>query len=189
MTNRATDIVGRCRLSATPHRRTRAALKEIRMPRTDARTHYEATLDIGFGQRFNELCERFYKRLDFVFGAIGLIGGFAAASSLLGTCSQQTAVAAGLLLAANSIIERLVAPGAKAEIHAQMKRQYGQLRSQAPSLSLEALDQQLRTLQTDGPLGISGLSAVAYNANVRSEGREDFAMPLTRWNKMLALFA
>ncbi|AOY00117.1 hypothetical protein [Jeongeupia sp. USM3] len=158
------------------------------MPRHDARTHYEAMLDIGYGYHFNDLCERLYRRVDFVFGAIGLIGGCAAATALLPTSGTAVAIA-GITLAGNAIIERLIGASARAERHNEFKRRYWALRAEATGLTTTDLDRKLAQLQADGPNGLNGLASVAYNANVLAAGRDDATIPTSRWSRLLACLA
>jgi hypothetical protein len=156
--------------------------------RPDGRTHYEAVLDVRFGVHFNGMCERYYNSLDSLIGTVSLIGGSAAAVSFVNK-SADIAATAGLVLAVIAIVERLLNAARKAEQHGAAKRAYGDLDAKAGKLSLAQVDAELRSLQASAPSGIRSLLVPAFNANLRSAGREEFVRPEAPLSKLATLLA
>jgi hypothetical protein len=155
---------------------------------SDNRTHFEAVMDVRYGVCFNDLCERFYSRLDMAFGALSLTGGSAAAASVVNG-SPTLAAAAGLVLAVVAVFERLVGAAKKAEQHAAARRAYGDINALAQAMGVEEIDARLRVLQSSTPSGISSLGMPAYNANLRSAGHAQRVQPLSRIERLAALMA
>lgn len=152
-----------------------------------SRSTYEAILDVRYGQRFNEINEIFYRRLDLLFGFVGLAGGTAAFTGAL-TAAPVVAGVAGVAIAASAIIERLVRPVEQAVAFAEFRRRFAELDARAAGMTLADIDAELRRLQAAGPHGVTGLAACAYNRNLLSNGRPDAVMPLTGWERFLALW-
>jgi hypothetical protein len=156
--------------------------------RTDDRTKYEAILDIRYGQCYNDLNARLYRRLDLAFGFVGLFGGSGALIAALGEY-KAAGVVAGALVAAVAVIERLVRPVEKAVEHDAAKKKYAALNISADDLVLAEIDRELKQLQADAPGGFRSLAKVAYNTNVTANGRPDYALGLTRWERLANLVA
>lgn len=156
---------------------------ETTQARVDGRTHYEAVLDVSYGVRFNELCERFYCRIDMAFGFVSLAGGSAAFAAVMSN-SQTLVAVAGCVLAVVSILERLVGASKKAEQHAAARKCYGELHAEADALDLGAIDRRLRLLQSSLPGGIKLLAKPAHNANLQSSGCVDRVLPLSRSERL-----
>jgi len=148
------------------------------------RTHYEALMDVRYGRTFSEMNERFFNRIDMLFGAVQLFMGSAAAASLFGA-SESSLKWAGALLAIVAVLERLIGPGRKAESFAHARAAWGDLDARGGALTLEHLDPEIRTLQSTLPSGIGLLAMPACNANLRSNGHEDRVLSLT-WMERLA---
>lgn len=157
-------------------------------PTMHPRSHYEAVLDVRYGLRFNELNERLYRRLDLLFGFVGLFGGTSAFVAVVGS-APVLAACASALVAASAVIERLVRPVEKAVAHAEFRRRFGDLDARSGALDLVAVDAELRRLQADGPLGFAALARPAFNANLRSNGRQDALTPESRLERFAAWFA
>ena len=79
------------------------------LPRLDERSLYEAEMDIKYGIRFNEMNARFYRRLDFIFGFVGLFAGSGAFLAAIGEY-RTLGIITGALVAAIAVIERLAQP-------------------------------------------------------------------------------
>lgn len=156
--------------------------------RVDTRTLYEATLDVRFGQHYNDLNARFYRRLDLVFGFAGLFGGSGALIAALGEY-KTLGIITGAIVAAIAVIERLVRPVEKAVLHDEFKSHFANLDILADDLDLIGLDRALKKLQNDGPTGFHVLKIPAYNCNLRANGRPDYIQPLTRWERFITALA
>lgn len=153
-------------------------------PRPDGRTHYEAVLDVRYGMRFNVLCERAYRRVDMLLTAVTVIGGSAAAVAWVNR-SPEWAAASGLVLAVLSVLQVVAAPGRAAVEHRMAALEYARLDARAQGLALEQLDAELRLLQAQSPSGVALLAVPAFNANVRSAGREECVRALS-WRERVA---
>lgn len=152
------------------------------------RTHYEAVLDIRYACVFSRLNVVLYDRIDVFFGFVGLAGGSAAVASVL-TQQPGAAVTAGLTLAVMSILERLVNAARKSEQHKQAVAQFAELDARAPSMTLAEVDAELARLRAAAPQGFAGLAEVAFNANLRSNGRASHCISLPAWSRVLRLMA
>ncbi len=154
----------------------------------DGRTYYEAVLDVRYGMRFNDLCERAYNRADMLLNVVLLVGGGTAAVAVFNSSDKAT-LASGVLLSLVSAVSLLLGASRKAEQHAQAKRAYAALDARAPGLSLRELDAELRLLQGSSPSGITLLANPAQNAMLRSAGRPELVVPLTRAERLMCAFA
>ncbi|WP_225031777.1 hypothetical protein [Paraburkholderia sp. XV] len=152
------------------------------------RTKYEAKLDVSYGQCWNALNERFFGRIDWIFGAITLLGGSAIVYTVTADHKVAAAWVAGVV-AAGAILERTIGATEKKLEHRAMKARFADLKARSDSMSLDELDAELVRLQAEGPSGMKGLDDVAYNANVRTAGREDWVAPLNLWSKFLRAMA
>lgn len=151
---------------------------------TYERSAYEAVMDIKYGCVLNRLNQRLYDRLDVVLGFVGLAGGSSAiAAGYAGNTVAAAWVGGGL--AALAIIERLLGAARKAEVHRQAQEAYADLLSRSGGQGLAELDRELVALQARFPDGIGGLSAIAFNRNLATNGRADYALPLGRWGRCL----
>jgi hypothetical protein len=152
------------------------------------RSKYEALLDVRYGARYAELNGRFYRRLGLFYGFVGIFGGTSVVVSVQ-TTNAQVALWSGALIAACSILDQLIRPTEKAIDHETAKKRFADLDARSTSLSLEAIDAELRYLQAESPAGIESLSATAYNANLRSNGWTEEAIKRSLWQKLVALLA
>jgi hypothetical protein len=157
-------------------------------PRLDERTKYEAEMEVKFGCRFNEMNARFHRHLDFIFGFVGLFGGSGALIAALGQY-KILGIITGAIVAAVAVIERLAHPVEYAIAHDTLKEKYTDLLVRVPDMPLAEIEKELKTLQAKNPCGVTALSVPAYNATVRSNGRTDYVMEETYWQKTVALLA
>ncbi len=158
------------------------------MLRTVEAEKYVAVLDVRYGSRYGELNERFYRRIDLVFGFVGLFGGSAV---VFGAVSANPTLAAwsGGVVAACAVFERLIRPIERAVEHRDFKKKFADLDARSSAMSCVELDTALRRLQMEAPTGISSLAIPAFNANLRSNGRDESVIPETAWQKAVALLA
>ncbi|ONN64811.1 hypothetical protein BTM36_22175 [Herbaspirillum sp. VT-16-41] len=145
-------------------------------------------MDLKFGIRFNEMNACFYRRLDFIFGFVGLFAGSGAFLAAIGEY-RTLGIVTGALVAAVAVIERLAQPIEHAIGHAALKERYAEVLSRTDEMELPAIERELRLLQAKSPTGLSALSVPAYNANVLSNGRSDYVMPTNLWQRFVALLA
>jgi hypothetical protein len=153
--------------------------------RTDPRTHYEAVLDIGYAIQWNALNERLFRRLDAAIKIIMLFFSTTAVGGYLAS-SPRIAAFSALLLAFLTIFDVVISPGRKVCEFNEAQRRFTELEGKAPQLKLPDLEREIRTLRAQHTTpGISGLSTVAYNQNVRSNGRLDSQLASTAWERFL----
>lgn len=156
--------------------------------RADVRTKYEAILDVRYGQCYNDLNARLYRRLDMFFGFVGLFGGSGALIAAIAEY-KTLGVVTGAAVAAVAVIERLVGAVEKAIRHEEFKKEYAALNATADELELAEIDRQLRRLQGEGPTGLHSLGRPAYNLMVKANGRPDYAVQLTKSERIFCFFA
>jgi hypothetical protein len=157
-------------------------------PRLDERTKYEAELDVKYGWRYNEMNARFQRRLDFIFGFIGLFGGSGAFIAAIGEY-KTLGIVAGAMVAAVAVIERLTHPVEYSIAHDTLKEKYAELLVRLPEMPLADIEKELKQLQAKSPCGLTTLAIPAYNANVLSNGRSDYVIKENAWQKFIALLS
>ena len=167
---------------------TTTAVQADQLVRTDARTPAEIALDVRYGIQYNEMNARLYARLDAFCGFVGLFGGAAAFTTAFAG-DKFWGMATGLFIAAFAVLERVTGPGSKALIHTNARRAYGALNVKLPEMQPAEIEKDLRTLQYEYDTGIASLARPAYNANVRANGRPDYAVPTTALERFIAFFA
>lgn len=153
---------------------------------TRPRDFAEAVMDVRYGVRFNEMNERFYRRLDMTLTALSLIGGTAAVGSLLAPAPGLAALAS-IAVAGAAVCQAVLRPQASAVRHNEYRRRFADLDVRAPGLDLPALDAELRRLQGEAPAGLSGLALPAFARNLRSHGLDASAVEAEfgRWGRAL----
>lgn len=156
--------------------------------RTDSRTKEESILDIKFGVCYNDLNVRLYRRLDLLFGFVGLFGGSGALIAAIGAY-KELGVVAGAAVAGVAVIERLIGSVEKAVRHEEVKRKYSALLIKSDGLDFAEVERRLQKLQCNSPSGFHSLLAPAYNKNVRANGRPDYMLKLSTWERVVAFFA
>lgn len=136
---------------------------------TRPREFGEAVMDVRYGVRFNEMNERFYRRLDMTLTALSLVGGTAAVGSLLAQLPSLAAFAS-IAVASVATCQAVFRPQEAALRHNEFRRRFADLDARAPSMDLQVLDAELRRLQGEAPAGLSGLALPAFARNLRSHG-------------------
>ena len=142
---------------------------------TVERNHAEAVLDVLYGVTFNDMNERFYRRIDSVFSWINMVGGSAAVAAVAGGRGVVAGVIGGVIAAA-AYLEREIRPAQKAVRCAVQREKFGDLAARAPELTLAEIDRELRRLQANGPDTITALAIPAHNANLRTNGFENLVV-------------
>lgn len=150
------------------------------------RTHYEAVLDVRYGRRLNYLHAKLYKNINTLFSFVNLLCGTAAFGAYT-TNNTNIILDIGLVMAASSILSIIANPAIKAAEFSEKSRYYAKLNADAPALSLTELEQQLATLQGDTTPLIEAFRTIAYNDNLRENGREDALIPASLWQSFLNL--
>jgi hypothetical protein len=146
--------------------------------------------DLYYGYAFNDFCQSFYNRVDFVTNFVQLVGGSGAAAGVLAS-SPVLVGFSGVVLAICAAISITVQPAIKAYKHELAKIAFWGVRQQAiSSIDGDALDEAIAKVQADSPIGIKSLEDPAYNCALEMLGYSTGAVPLgrcQRWLKAVAL--
>lgn len=151
-----------------------------------ARTKFEAELDVKYCIRLNTLLQRFYQRLASLFLFSELAGGSVAFSAFVAK-HPDLAGQVGLFIAAVALGNIVLKPTEKAFQADELRRQYQRLAAKAPKLALDQLDEQLAELRQSLAPDIEGVRNVAYNDNLVESGLEAHCIPETPYNKLCRL--
>lgn len=146
--------------------------------------------DLYYGYTFNDLCQSFYTRLDFVTTFVQLVGGSAAAAGVMAS-SQVLVAFSGVILAICAAIGVTVQPAIKAYKHERSKCTFWEIRKQAlASTDGQGLDVAIAQAQGDAPMGIKTLEDPAYNRTLEMLGYTEGTVQLgrcQRWLKAVTL--
>lgn len=148
------------------------------------RTHYEATLDVKYGQRLNYLHAKLYAKINAALNFVNLISGTAAFGAFASEKSDIILWIA-LVISVASILSILINPAIKSAEFADKSRQYARLLANAPELTEPELYKKLLNLQTDTTPIIEAIRVIAYNDNLIENGREDYLTNTNTWQKIL----
>ena len=146
--------------------------------------------DLYYGYAFNDLCQSFYTRVDFVTNFVQLVGGSGAAAGVLASSPVLVAFS-GVVLAICAAISITVQPSIKAYKHEIAKCDFWRVRQQAiSSLAGDALEEAIAQAQADSPMGIKTLEDPAINRAMAMLDYKDGFVELSRcqrWLKAMAL--
>lgn len=145
--------------------------------------------EIRYAQRLCERTARLYRHAQTFGTFMTVLGGSAIVASLSNAVAAWVALAGAVLFAVFGAVMVAVRPTEKAVANEADARRYAQLRTAGASMSeaqlRAALDQ---ARETDAP-EVETLRDVAYNDVVIEVGRADWALPLSRTQKLLAALA
>lgn len=151
------------------------------------RTIYEARLDAAYNAVACEKHATLLTRITMLANAI-TIGGSTAAFVAWKTNHPGISVIAGGVLGALGVWSVVSDyPGRAATFRAQ-RRRYLEARDSKDS-KLDEFDRKLRAIEADDPPMYAALKHAAYNENVTSAGRPDYAVPMGRWRRLVAWLA
>lgn len=150
------------------------------------RTKYEAVLDCRYGYWFNDLNERWYRRIDMAFTITSLAF---AGSAVVGVLTSVPWIGTGatVVVSVLAVAHAVLRPIEAAANHREAKRAYLTLDACAESLDLAAFDKRLREVQGGAPTGLRALAPVAYNACLRANGYGDQQMKEPGLSRALAM--
>lgn len=134
--------------------------------------------DLYYGYAFNDLCQSFYTRLDFVTTFVQLVGGSGAAAGVLASSPVLVAFS-GVVLAICAAISITVQPSIKAYKHEIAKCAFWEVRQRAiSSIDGVALEGAIAQAQASSPMGIKTLEDPAFNRTLEMLGYSTGAVPL-----------
>lgn len=150
------------------------------------RSHYEAVMDIRYYARLHFLHINFYRRVNYIISALSLISGTAAFASAIKN-NPELLTATGVLVAIFSAIGVLWNFPEKIVQHRLLYRRYKELEAVAQGMELDALDEKIKEIGMDEDGVVKALELRAFNDNVMSAGRTDYAEPLPLMSKAVSL--
>jgi hypothetical protein len=156
---------------------------------TDMSAHHDFVYRIRYAIRLTERTARLYRRVQKAGLFLSIVGGSATLTLLseaipawLGLFGAALMTMAGAALVA-------VRPADQAAQNEADMRRYRALAVKAHQLDDAALSAALEEAHLSDCQEIEPLRDVAYNDVVREYGREDAAVPLSRWQHLLAALA
>lgn len=152
-----------------------------------ARTTYEAGLDIDYAIELHARHIKLYRHLRWICSLVFLVSGMAVFSNVGALGGNANWI--GAVVALVAIIDHLIAPSSKVAQHADLKRQWCDLRSEKDKHKLEALDKRISVLTGADIHIISALEKPSYNANLRRHGKESYIRRLTPWEWFVSVLA
>ncbi len=154
--------------------------------RTYERSHYEATMDVRYYARLHFLHINFYRRVNYIISALSLISGTAAYTSAINN-NPALLTLSGVLVAIFSAIGVLWNFPEKIVQHRMLYKRYKDLDIAAPSLTLAELDEKRKNIESDEDGTVKALELRAFNDNVISAGRADFAEKLPFMSRVVGI--
>lgn len=150
------------------------------------RSLYEASLDLDYAIRSNELHLKFYGRVRWAVAFVQLFAASAAAAPLVGVGGPPWLVSvAGFTLAAITIADVLSDFSGRVHEHKGLCKRYRALRAEGIS-DYAKLDRKRHSIELEDLTTIDALDLVAYNDVVVRHGRESFVVPLTWFQRLLS---
>lgn len=148
------------------------------------RSHYEATLDVKYGQRLNYLHAKLYAKINAALNFVNLISGTAAFGAFASK-TPDIILWIALVISLASILSILIDPAIKSAEFADKSKQYARLLAIAPELTEAELYKKLLNLQADTTPIIEAIRIIAYNDTLIENGREDYLTNPSAWQKIL----
>lgn len=181
------SIATRCQ-EETRHRRNQESQGKATMTeaREYERSHYEAVMDVRYFARLHFLHINFYRRINYIVSALSLVSGTAAYSSAING-SPALLTASGVLVALFSAIGVLCNFPEKIVQHRLLYRRYKELDATAKGMSLDSLDEKIKAISMDEDGVVKALELRAFNDNVISAGRTDYAEQLPLISRAVSL--
>lgn len=152
------------------------------------RTKYEAELDLAYAAALSTIHCRLYRNIARTIGWLTFFSGSTSVVALLNGHSRVT-LACGVVVAALSAYDLYFKPGESAADHARDKRAFLKLQARVAQLSLEQLDAGLARVRADAAPTLDALERPVFNDNLRSHGRQEYCVPLTRWERFVRWIA
>jgi hypothetical protein len=150
------------------------------------RTVDDALFDIRYAREYGELLHRFYLRVAGTFTFLEIIAGTTAFGAWLAQY-PSFAAGSGLAITALAILNHVISPSEKAWKAEAMTTRYTELDKKAKTLSLDDLENELKTLQNESKLEVQSLRYVAYKRVVEQENLDVAKPPLTFMQNAISL--
>ncbi len=145
--------------------------------------------EIRYAERLCQRTARLYRRIQSGTTFLSIIGGSAAASTLVSQAPSWLPVAGTLMLAVFGAIAIAVRPADKAAQNEMDVKRYGALRAKSSTMTDEALRLAIDDAHASDTPEVEPLRDVAYNDVVREVGQPSYAVQLKFQQKLIAAFA
>ncbi|WP_314408881.1 hypothetical protein [Pseudomonas kuykendallii] len=142
------------------------------------RTKYEALLDVDYAIELHNRHIKLYRHLRWLFSLVFLATGTAVFAGALADFKNAAKWIGGATVFA-AILDHLMAPADKIAQHADLKRQWCNLRADWENFSLVEIDQCMSRLSAADVHIVSALEKPSFNANLRRHGREECVRKLS----------
>lgn len=145
--------------------------------------------EVRYGERLCQRTARLYRKAATAATFLSVVGGSAVLGALSERVPAGVSLAGALLVVVIGALNVAVRPAANAAAADVDMRRYSKLRTEASSMTATELRAALQRLRESDSAEIEPLRAVAYNDLVTEVGRDDWRMPLSRTQRLLALLA
>ena len=152
------------------------------------RGKYEAELDLAYAVALSTIHCRLFQNIARSIGWLNLFAGSASVVTLL-IGHPRITLALGILIAALSGYDLYFKPGETAAAHARDKRAFLKLQSRAAPMTFQQIDAGLARIRADAAPTLEALARPVFNDNLRTHGRPEYCVPLTRWERFVRWLA
>jgi hypothetical protein len=152
------------------------------------RSKYEAELDLSYAVALAAIHCRLFRNIERSVGWLNLFAGSGAVVTVINGF-PHVAIGCGVLTAALSAYDLYFKPGKTAEAHERDKRAFIKLQSRSSSLTYIKLDEGMARIRADAAPALEVLERPVYNDNLRTHGRNEYLLPLSRWERFVRRLA
>lgn len=145
--------------------------------------------EIRYAERLCQRTARLYRRVQSATTFLTIIGGSAAASTLVATAPSWLPISGTLLLAVFGAVAIAVRPADKAAQNELDVKRYGAIRAKSIGMSDAELRQAIDEAHSSNAVEVEPLRDVAYNDVALEVGRPDSVVQLNFQQRLIAAFA
>ena len=150
---------------------------------------FKTLFELRYAQRVLERQARFWRRIDTLIRAFGLLSGTAAFAAITNS-NQNLTLLFGIVFSVFQVIEFSVSPGAKSAEASQEAKLYAAAIAEQSKVSVDELRQQLLDIRAkDTVTCFESLRKLAYNDVAEETGRPDAGYSLGLSCRFMGLFA
>jgi hypothetical protein len=156
----------------------------------DTTLHRSSLLnEIRYSERLCQRTARLYRRVQGITTFLTIIGGSAAASSLVAHTPSWLPITGTFLLAVFGAVAIAVRPADKAAQNELDVKRYGAIRAKSSNMTDAELRQAIDEAHTSNAVEVEPLRDVAYNDVALEVGRPDSMVQLNLQQRLIAAFA
>jgi hypothetical protein len=150
---------------------------------------YQTYFELRYAQRLLQRQARFWRRVDTLTRAFGLLSGTAAFAAITNS-NQDFTMLFGVIFAVFQVIEFTVSPGAKSAEASQQAKLYAAAIAEQSKVSVDDLRQKLLDIRSkDTVTCFEYLRKLAYNDVSEETGRPEAGFKLGLSNRFMGWFA